>query len=55
MMQVIMIARLHAMYQTSRRMLIFLVIIFLIVSIICGAITAIGIKDTVLGKLYLLT
>ena len=55
MMQVIMIARLHAMYQRSRRMLIFLVIIFLAVNIACGVIAAIALKDAVLGKLYLLT
>ncbi|KAG1789986.1 uncharacterized protein HD556DRAFT_1529202 [Suillus plorans] len=44
MLDVIMIARLHAMYQRSRRMLIFLVIIFLVVNIACGAITIIGLK-----------
>ncbi|KAG1798427.1 uncharacterized protein HD556DRAFT_1440134 [Suillus plorans] len=53
MLGVIMIARLHAMYRRSRRMLIFLVIIFLIVSIICGAITAIVIKVTVPEELIL--
>ncbi|KAG2337438.1 hypothetical protein BDR05DRAFT_772037 [Suillus weaverae] len=42
---VIMIARLHAMYQRSRTMLIFLVIIFLAVNIACGVIAAIGIKS----------
>ncbi|KAG2087181.1 uncharacterized protein F5147DRAFT_67974 [Suillus discolor] len=47
MLGVIMIARLHAMYQGSRKMLIFLVIIFLAVNIACGVIAAIGIKDTV--------
>ncbi|KAG2348177.1 hypothetical protein BDR05DRAFT_957902 [Suillus weaverae] len=46
MLGVIMIARLHAMYQSSRNMLIFLVIIFLAVNIACGVITAIGLKDT---------
>ncbi|KAG1738343.1 uncharacterized protein EDB91DRAFT_454165 [Suillus paluster] len=38
-MLVIMIARLHAMYQRSRKMLIFLIIIFLAVTIVCAAIT----------------
>ncbi|KAG1796862.1 hypothetical protein EV424DRAFT_1546843 [Suillus variegatus] len=46
-MQVIMIAWLHAMYQGSRMMLIFLVIIFLAVNITCGVIAAIGLNDTV--------
>ncbi|KAG1777844.1 hypothetical protein EV702DRAFT_198345 [Suillus placidus] len=55
MLGVIMIARLHAMYQRSRMMLIFLVIIFLAVIIACGIIMAIGLKDTVVGKFYLLT
>ncbi|KAG1776530.1 hypothetical protein EV702DRAFT_337991 [Suillus placidus] len=44
MLGVIMIARLHAMYQRSRNMLIFLVIIFLAVNIACGVITAIGLQ-----------
>ncbi|KAG2061155.1 hypothetical protein BDR06DRAFT_402036 [Suillus hirtellus] len=43
---VIMIARLHAMYQGSRTMLIFLVIIFLAVNIACGVMEAIGLNDT---------
>ncbi|KAG2339525.1 hypothetical protein BDR05DRAFT_620032 [Suillus weaverae] len=44
---VIMIARLHAMYQRSRMMLIFLVIIFLAVNIACGVISAILLKHSV--------
>ncbi|KAG2352458.1 hypothetical protein BDR07DRAFT_860900 [Suillus spraguei] len=44
MMQVIMIARLHAMYQRSRIMLIFLVAMSLAVNIACGTLTAIGSK-----------
>ncbi|KAG2104643.1 uncharacterized protein F5147DRAFT_775465 [Suillus discolor] len=44
---IIMIARLHAMYQGSRAMLIFLIIIFLTVNIACGVIIAIILKDTV--------
>ncbi|KAG2103756.1 uncharacterized protein F5147DRAFT_775881 [Suillus discolor] len=43
---VIMIARLHAMYQRSRTMLIFLVIIFLAVNIACGVMEAIALNDT---------
>ncbi|KAG2048461.1 hypothetical protein BDR06DRAFT_778364 [Suillus hirtellus] len=43
---VIMIARLYAMYQRSRKMLIFLVVIFLADNIFNGAVTAIGIKHT---------
>ncbi|KAG2341260.1 hypothetical protein BDR05DRAFT_965703 [Suillus weaverae] len=53
MLGVIMIARLHAMYQSSRNMLIFLVIIFLAVNIACGVITAIVLKDTVGEELIL--
>jgi hypothetical protein len=49
-----MIARLHAMYQRSGIMLIFLVTIFLAVNITCGVITAIGLEHSVAGKLYLL-
>ncbi|KIK41802.1 hypothetical protein CY34DRAFT_185804 [Suillus luteus UH-Slu-Lm8-n1] len=44
MLGVIMVARLHAMYQGSRTMLIFLVVIFLAVNIACMALTAIGLK-----------
>ncbi|KAG2093911.1 uncharacterized protein F5147DRAFT_779201 [Suillus discolor] len=58
MLGVIMIARLHAMYQGSRAMLIFLVIIFLAVNIACGVIAAIGLNDvvaeeTILSGIYL--
>ncbi|KAG1781980.1 hypothetical protein EV702DRAFT_499148 [Suillus placidus] len=53
MMQVIIIARLHAMYQGSRIILIFLVIIFLAVNIASGVITAIGLKDIVAEELIL--
>ncbi|KIK37488.1 hypothetical protein CY34DRAFT_455321 [Suillus luteus UH-Slu-Lm8-n1] len=42
MLGVIMIARLHAMYQGSRTMLIFLVIIFLAVNIACVVLAGIG-------------
>jgi predicted RND superfamily exporter protein len=54
-MQVIMIARLHAMNQRSRTMLIFLVIVFLAVNIACGVIGPIALRNTVGGKLHLLT
>ncbi|KAG1812693.1 hypothetical protein EV424DRAFT_1568026 [Suillus variegatus] len=47
MLDVVMIARLHAMYQGSRMMLMFLVIIFLAVNIACGVIMAIALKDSV--------
>jgi len=40
-MQVIMMTRLYAMYQQSRKMLIFLAAIFLAVTIACGVIGAI--------------
>jgi hypothetical protein len=50
-----MIARLHAMYQRSRIMLIFLVIVFLAVNIACGVIVSITLRNTVGGKLHLLT
>ncbi|KAG1760464.1 hypothetical protein EDD22DRAFT_954927 [Suillus occidentalis] len=47
MLQVIMIARLHAMYQGSRTMLLFLVIIFLAVNIACVVLAAMGLKIVV--------
>ncbi|KAG2033298.1 hypothetical protein BDR03DRAFT_696514 [Suillus americanus] len=53
MLGVIMITRLHAMYQRSRIMLIFLVIIFLAVNIACGVIGAIGLKDAVAEEMVL--
>ncbi|KAG2341202.1 hypothetical protein BDR05DRAFT_965555 [Suillus weaverae] len=53
MLGVITIARLHAMYQNSRIMLIFLVITFLVVYIACGVITAIALKDTLVEELVL--
>ncbi|KAG1805609.1 hypothetical protein EV424DRAFT_1351042 [Suillus variegatus] len=48
MLGVITIARLHAMYQGSRTMLMFLVIIFLAVNIACGVMSALGLNGTVL-------
>ncbi|KAG2106603.1 uncharacterized protein F5147DRAFT_837831 [Suillus discolor] len=53
MLGVIMITRLHAMYQESRAMLIFLVIIFLAVNIACGVIGAIGLYDIPAEELIL--
>ncbi|KAG2118979.1 uncharacterized protein F5147DRAFT_194315 [Suillus discolor] len=44
MLGVIMITRLHAMYQGSRKMLIFLIVILLVLTIAGGVTTAIGIK-----------
>jgi hypothetical protein len=49
-LQVIMIARLYAMYQGSRTMLIFLVIIFLAVNIAYVVLAAIELKQVVAGK-----
>ncbi|KAG1742063.1 hypothetical protein EDD22DRAFT_958968 [Suillus occidentalis] len=58
MLQVIMIARLHAMYQGSRTMLLFLVIIFLAVNIACVVLAAIGVKymvaeETILSGVHM--
>ncbi|KAG1798961.1 uncharacterized protein HD556DRAFT_1525440 [Suillus plorans] len=53
MLGVIMIARLHAMYQGSRTMLIFLVIVFLAVNIACGVMTVIAVNDTVAEEFIL--
>jgi len=47
MLGVIMIVRLYAMYQRSRMILVFLVVVFLAVNIACGVITIIGLMDTV--------
>ncbi|KAG2126650.1 hypothetical protein BD769DRAFT_1387984 [Suillus cothurnatus] len=53
MLGVIMIARLHAMYQRSRIILIFLVIIFLAINIACGVIVAITLENIVGEELIL--
>ncbi|KAG2104667.1 uncharacterized protein F5147DRAFT_261994 [Suillus discolor] len=53
MLGVIMIARLHAMYQGSSRMLMFLVIIFLAVNIACAVISAIDLEYVKEGELIL--
>ncbi|KAG2106521.1 hypothetical protein BD769DRAFT_144438 [Suillus cothurnatus] len=49
----IMIARLHAMYQGSRMMLIFLVIILLAINTACGVIAAIALKGSAAEELIL--
>ncbi|KAG1905218.1 uncharacterized protein F5891DRAFT_1183159 [Suillus fuscotomentosus] len=54
MLDAIMVARLYAMYHGSRKMLIFLVVIFLAVNISCGVMAAIILKHTFGGKIYLL-
>ncbi|KAG1722576.1 hypothetical protein EDB19DRAFT_396492 [Suillus lakei] len=53
MLGVIVIARLHAMYQGSRRILTFLIVIFLAVNIAYVVITAIGSKHIVGEELIL--
>ncbi|KAG2037995.1 hypothetical protein BDR03DRAFT_357355 [Suillus americanus] len=52
-MGVIMIARLHAMYQQSRRLLVFLIIVFLAVNIANGIIFAIAMKGILEEELIL--
>ncbi|KAG2109071.1 hypothetical protein BD769DRAFT_107317 [Suillus cothurnatus] len=54
MLGAIMIARLHAMYQRSRMILIFLVIIFLTVNIACGVIMSIEV-DYIVGEELILS
>jgi hypothetical protein len=51
--QVIMIARLHAMYQGSRKVLILLVTIFLVVHISGAVITVMMLRHVTVGKLKL--
>ncbi|KAG1778963.1 hypothetical protein EV702DRAFT_1277409 [Suillus placidus] len=53
MLGVIMVTRLHAMYQRSRNMLIFLVISFLAINITCGVLRAIGLRYNVGEELIL--
>ncbi|KAG1738376.1 uncharacterized protein EDB91DRAFT_457285 [Suillus paluster] len=57
---VIMVARLHAMYQGSRKMLIFLIVSFLAINVTCGVITAIGLRylsgeELILSGTYMCT
>jgi len=47
--QVIMIARLHAMYQQSRKMLVFLAVSFLALTIISGVFTVIDSRQDISG------
>jgi hypothetical protein len=51
-MQVIMISRLHAMYQRSRKVLVFLCVIFLAFQIACMVILAIEIKGSSGSELH---
>lgn len=53
MLGVIIITRLHVMYQQSRKILVFLVVIFLIITGTCGVIAAIGSKYTTGQELIL--
>jgi hypothetical protein len=50
-MQVIIIARLHAMYQQSRKVLIFLVVIFLAITIANAVMLALMTMQVSGGKL----
>lgn len=49
-MQVIMITRLFAMYQQSRKLLIFLVVVLVAITIACGLIAAIQTRQLLSGK-----
>ncbi|KAG1743991.1 uncharacterized protein EDB91DRAFT_206691 [Suillus paluster] len=49
----IMIARLYAMYQGSRKVLILLIVVFLPVNVVCGVITVISIMNTSAEELIL--
>lgn len=53
MLGVIIITRLHVMYQQSRKILVFLVVIFLVITGTCGVIAAIGSKYTIGQELIL--
>jgi hypothetical protein len=48
-----MITRLHAMYQRSRQILVFLSVIFLVIQITCGVIAAIMGRLIFVGELHL--
>jgi hypothetical protein len=48
-MQVILIVRLYAMYQQSRKVLIYLIVIFLVVIIFDGVVVAITVKNNSWG------
>jgi hypothetical protein len=49
-MQVVMITRLYAMYEQSRKILIFLIVIYFVVTITCGAIAAKTSSSVSVGK-----
>jgi hypothetical protein len=53
-MQVIMMMRVHAMYQRSKKMLIFLVVVLLASTITSAVLTVIANIGIVGGKLWLL-
>ncbi|KAG1779068.1 hypothetical protein EV702DRAFT_1277492 [Suillus placidus] len=55
MLGVILISRLYAMYQGSRKMLIFLIVTFLVVNIACVVINAIGMKYYVVADELILS
>ena len=48
-----MITRLYAMYQRSRKVLIFLSVIFLVIQITCGVLVAIEVRLMFGGELQL--
>lgn len=50
---IIMIARLRAMYQGSKKMLIFLAVVFLAINIVCGVMLAMGFEHIVGEELLL--
>jgi len=50
-MQVVMFTLLYAMYQQSKKMFIFLVVVFLAITIACGVMVAIGSSQVSGGKL----
>jgi len=53
MLGVIMVTRLHAMYQRSRKMLVFLSVMFLVIHITSGVIAAILVKFVSFGEVDL--
>jgi hypothetical protein len=52
-MQVIMITRLFAMYQQSRKLLILLVVVLVAITIACGVIAAIQTRQLLSGKIFM--
>ncbi|KAG0693770.1 hypothetical protein DFH29DRAFT_963115 [Suillus ampliporus] len=47
---VIMITRLHAMYQRSRQVLKLVIVVFLFVNLFCGVVAAISMRNISGGK-----